>query len=123
MPAGKELSLLLTCLGSKIFNVANSCAKRIFLGNLLSGSDGHLGGFEPGSGWLAQDYRVERRSSRQQGTIVAAWQEDADPAQLCPGRRTRFETAWQKNTLLLADRVGFEPTVSFHPRRFSRPLP
>lgn len=23
----------------------------------------------------------------------------------------------------MADRVGFEPTVSFHPRRFSRPLP
>ena len=23
----------------------------------------------------------------------------------------------------LADGVGFEPTVSFHPRRFSRPLP
>jgi hypothetical protein len=22
----------------------------------------------------------------------------------------------------MADRVGFEPTVSFHPRRFSRPL-
>ena len=23
----------------------------------------------------------------------------------------------------LAERVGFEPTVSLHPRRFSRPLP
>jgi hypothetical protein len=23
----------------------------------------------------------------------------------------------------LADRVGFEPTVGLHPRRFSRPLP
>jgi hypothetical protein len=23
----------------------------------------------------------------------------------------------------LADGVGFEPTVGFHPRRFSRPLP
>jgi hypothetical protein len=25
--------------------------------------------------------------------------------------------------IVMADRVGFEPTVSFHPRRFSRPLP
>ena len=30
---------------------------------------------------------------------------------------------WMAAKKELADRVGFEPTVSLHPRRFSRPLP
>ncbi len=34
----------------------------------------------------------------------------------------RVEAAWVSGTSL-AEEVGFEPTVGFHPRRFSRPLP
>jgi hypothetical protein len=29
----------------------------------------------------------------------------------------------KENQMLMADGVGFEPTVGLHPRRFSRPLP
>ena len=32
-------------------------------------------------------------------------------------------TPFRPSTAPLADRVGFEPTVGLHPRRFSRPLP
>jgi heme-degrading monooxygenase HmoA len=60
------------------------------------------------------DYRLRVASvARDYGT--------SDRAQVSQDSRRAHE--YSELWLRLAERVGFEPTVGLHPRRFSRPLP
>ena len=66
---------------------------------------------------LERDARSQHEGARQTGAV--------GPGELQgrPGSDETLEEVAGAPSTRMADGVGFEPTVGFHPRRFSRPLP